>query len=91
MLISEAVFEAVGAAAFFAGDAGDERGVDEGFAAGLGALLFVGEDGASRFGGEGGGGELGALARCPRAGVGAFVCGFCSVVEAEFTVGEAEC
>lgn len=88
MLVGEAVFQAVGAVAFVAVHAGDEGGVDEGFAGGVGALLFVGED--VGFGGEGNGASLvvggGAVAR-PFAGLGAFVGGFGAVVEAELAVG----
>lgn len=81
------MFETVRAAAFVAEDACDEGRVDEGFAGGFGALLFVGEDGASGLRGVGGCEGLGALAR-PFAGSGAIVCGFGAVVEAVFTVGE---
>lgn len=44
MVVGEAVFEAVAPVAFVAVDAGDEGRVDEGFAGGFGALLFVGQD-----------------------------------------------
>ena len=42
MVVGEAVFEAVRAVAFVAVHAGDEWSVDEGFAAGVCALLLVG-------------------------------------------------
>ena len=42
MVVGEAVSEAVGAVAFLAEHAGDEGGVDEGFAGCFAALLFVG-------------------------------------------------
>lgn len=86
MIVSEAVLEAVGAVALVAEHAGDERGVDEGFAASFGALLFVGEDVGF------GGGSVGARARGlvglgssarPFAGVRTLMGGLCSVVKAE--------
>jgi hypothetical protein len=44
VLVCEAVFETVGPIAFVAVHARHERGVDEGFALRVGALLLVGED-----------------------------------------------
>lgn len=67
----------------------DERGVDQGFATGVRALLLVGED--VGFGGERGVGfgalvQGGAVAG-PFAGFGTFVGGFGAVVEAELAGG----
>lgn len=70
--------------------AGDKRGVDQGFAAGVCALLLVGEDvgfrgeGGVGFGALGGSGTVAG----PFAGFGAFVGGFGAVVEAELAVRE---
>lgn len=84
VLVGEAVLEAVVAVARLAVDACDERGVDEGFACGVGALLLVGQDA----GFAGGCGGVGLLCCCasarPGAGLGALVGGFGAVVEAEF-------
>jgi hypothetical protein len=44
VLVCEAVFEAVGSVAFVALDAGYQRSVDQRFAAGVCALLLVGQD-----------------------------------------------
>lgn len=89
MVVGEAVLETVRSIAFVAMHACDERGVDQGFAAGVRALLLVGED--VGFGGEGGVG-FGALGgggavAGPFAGFGAFVGGFGAVVEAELAGG----
>ena len=91
MVVGEAVFEAVRAVAFVAVHACDERSVDQGFAAGVRALLLVGED--VGFGGEGnvGFGALvqGGAVAGPFAGFGTFVGGFGAVVEAELAVMNA--
>ena len=89
VVVGEAVLEAVGAVAFVAEHTGDERGVDEGLAGWICALLLVGED--VGFGGEGSGacwalGSGGAGAG-PFAGFGTFVGGLGAVVEAEFAGG----
>jgi hypothetical protein len=48
MIVSEPVFETVLSPALFAVHTRDQRRVDESFAGGIGALLFVGEDGRFR-------------------------------------------
>ena len=91
MVVGEAVLEAVRSVAFVAMHAGDEGSVDQGLAAGIRALLLVGQD--VWFGGQRdvGFGALvcGGAVAGPFAGFGAFVGGFGTVVEAELAVGRA--
>lgn len=71
--------------------AGDEGSVDQGLAAGIRALLLVGQD--VWFGGQRDAGfealVCGGAVAGPFAGFGAFVGGFGTVVEAELAVGRA--
>jgi len=91
VVVGEAVLEAVRSVAFVAMHAGDEGSVDQGLAAGIRALLLVGQD--VWFGGQRdvGFGALvcGGAVAGPFAGFGAFVGGFGTVVEAELAVGRA--
>jgi hypothetical protein len=93
VVVGEAVLEAVRSVAFVAVHAGDEGSVDQGLAAGIRALLLVGQD--VWFGGQRDIGIWalicsGAIAG-PFAGFGAFVGGFGAVVEAELAIRRKAC